>query len=42
MRAYFGFNEPEMAVRKYVLGEELATLSIKEGTALRFWEELYL
>ena len=42
MRAHFGFNEPEMAVRKYVLGEELAPLSIKEGTALRFWEELYL
>jgi carbamoyl-phosphate synthase large subunit len=42
MRAYFGYNEVEMALRCYVLGERIVAPRHRHGIALRFWEELYL
>lgn len=42
MRAHFGFNAPELCIRDLVLGERPATPRIREGYALRYWDELYL
>jgi carbamoyl-phosphate synthase large subunit len=42
IRACFGYNEVEMALRCYVLGERITPLRPRCGVALRFWEELYL
>ena len=42
MRAHFGFNEVEMAIRDFALGERLSAPVIRAGTALRFWDEVYL
>jgi len=42
MRAYFGFNEPELAIRQFVLGEQITPPRVKEGIAMRYWEELYI
>lgn len=42
MRAYFGYNEVEMSLRSYVLGENIVPPKPRSGIALRFWEELYL
>ena len=42
MRAHFGYNEVEMAIRDLVLDEPLPARKITSGQALRFWEELYL
>jgi carbamoyl-phosphate synthase large subunit len=41
MRAHFGYNEVEMAVRDLVLGEHVPAPRTTTGTALRFWEEMY-
>jgi carbamoyl-phosphate synthase large subunit len=42
VRANFGFNEPELAIRHFVLKETLSPPSVRPGICLRFWEELYL
>ncbi len=42
MRAHFGFNEVEMAVRDLVLHERLPELRVTSGLAFRYWEERYL
>ncbi|GAW93289.1 ATP-grasp domain-containing protein [Calderihabitans maritimus] len=42
IRAYFGFNEPEMAIRCYVMNEEVKVGRIARGVALRYWHELYV
>jgi carbamoyl-phosphate synthase large subunit len=42
IRACFGYNEVEMALRCYVLGERITPPHPRRGVALRFWEELYL
>jgi carbamoyl-phosphate synthase large subunit len=42
MRAYFGFNEPEMCLRDLVLGEQLPQPEIRPGYALRYWDEVFL
>jgi carbamoyl-phosphate synthase large subunit len=42
IRAYFGYNEVEMALRSYVMGERILPPKPRSGIALRFWEELYL
>ena len=42
VRARFGLNEPEMAIRRFVLGEDLPPPTVHEGICLRFWEEIYL
>jgi carbamoyl-phosphate synthase large subunit len=42
MRAHFGFNEVEMAIRDYVLNEPVPRPAITPGIALRYWDEVYL
>jgi carbamoyl-phosphate synthase large subunit len=42
MRAHFGFNEVEMAVRDLVLDEPVPQPRVRTGVALRFWEEVYV
>lgn len=42
MRARFGFNEVEAALRHYVLGEEITLPHVTEGIAVRYWNELYV
>jgi carbamoyl-phosphate synthase large subunit len=42
MRAHFGYNEVEMALRSFVLGETITAPAPRRGIALRFWEETYI
>jgi len=42
IRAYFGFNEPEMAIRSYVLNERLPAPAIRRGFCMRYVEEIML
>jgi carbamoyl-phosphate synthase large subunit len=43
LRARFGFNDVEAALRHYVLGEETVVLPrVTEGVALRYWNEVYV
>ena len=42
VRSYFGFNEPAMAIRSYLLGEKLENPKVREGLALRYLEEVFL
>jgi carbamoyl-phosphate synthase large subunit len=42
MRAYFGFNEPEMCLRDMIHGEPLSQPEVSPGYALRYWDEIYL
>jgi len=40
-RAKMGFNEPELAIRHFLLGEEIGELQYKKGVIMRYWEEVY-
>ena len=42
IRAYFGFNEPEMFLRHYILGEPLNPTVCRTGYVLRYWNEVFL
>ena len=42
IRAYFGYNEPEMLLRHYVLGEQLERPTVRPGYAIRYWNEVFL
>lgn len=42
VRAHFGFNEPEMALRAYFYGENIATPAIRTGIAFRYHEEVFV
>lgn len=43
MRAHFGFNDVEAALRHYVLGEAAVDLPlVTQGMALRYWNEVYI
>lgn len=42
IRAHFGFNEPELALRSIVLGERVETPAIRNGMAFRYYEEVFL
>ncbi len=42
IRAHYGFNEPEMALRSYVLGESIQEPAIGQGTVIRYVEEIFL
>ena len=42
IRAYYGYNEPEMLLRHYVLGEELETPKTRPGYVFRYWNEVFL
>jgi len=42
IRAYFGYNEPEMLLRHYGLGQDLVPFTPRKGYAIRYWNELFL
>jgi carbamoyl-phosphate synthase large subunit len=43
LRARFGFNDVEAALRNYVVGEEAVDLPrVIRGIALRYWNEVYI
>ncbi|EKV26037.1 hypothetical protein C882_3324 [Caenispirillum salinarum AK4] len=42
IRAHFGANEPELAIRELVLGEDPAPVAARPGAVLRHWSEQYL
>ena len=41
MRAHFGYNEVEMAIRDLLLDEPISAPRTTTGMALRYWEEMY-
>jgi carbamoyl-phosphate synthase large subunit len=42
IRAHYGYNEPEMMIRHFVLGEKVAQPERRRGIALRYWNEVFL
>ena len=42
IRAYFGYNEPEMLLRNYIMGEPLKAPTPRKGYAFRYWNEIFL
>ena len=42
IRAHFGFNEPEMALRAYYYREDIPPPIIRTGIALRYHEEVFI
>ena len=42
IRAHFGFNEAEMLLRHYVLGDVLEPPTVRHGYVLRYWNEVFL
>lgn len=41
MRAHFRYNEVDLALRNFVLGEAVTTPDVVRGYAMRYWEEMY-
>jgi carbamoyl-phosphate synthase large subunit len=41
MRAHFGYNDVEMAIRDLILNEPVPPPVTTTGTALRYWDEMY-
>ena len=42
IRAYYGYNEPEMWIRNFVLGEKVSQPERRKGFALRYWNEVFV
>jgi carbamoyl-phosphate synthase large subunit len=42
IRAHFGFNEPEFALRNFILKEKISNPTIKQGLATRYVEEVFV
>ena len=42
VRAHFGFNEPDMAVRSYYYNEKIPQPKIESGIAMRYHEEVFV
>lgn len=42
IRAYYGYNEPEMWIRNHVLGQKVTQPERKQGIALRYWNEVFI
>ncbi len=42
IRAYYGYNEPEMWIRNYILGEKVSQPERRKGIALRYWNEVFV
>lgn len=40
-RAKFNFNEPEAAIRNFVLGQDIPQFKPKCGVVMRYWDEVY-
>jgi carbamoyl-phosphate synthase large subunit len=41
VRAHFGFNEPEMALRSHYLGQAMSQPAIRNGVCMRYLEEVF-
>lgn len=42
IRSHFGYNEPDMLLREYLLGEEIKQPETTVGVAFRYWNELFV
>lgn len=42
IRSYYGYNEPEMWIRNFVLGETVTQPPRRSGYALRYWNEVFV
>jgi len=42
IRAHFQFNEPDMMIRTFVLGEKLNPPPVRFGKVFRYWNEVYV
>ena len=42
VRAHFGFNEPEMVLRNYYLGETITAPAIRKGLAISYKEDVFI
>ena len=42
IRAYFGFNEPEMFIKSYIYNQNIKNPKIKKGICMRYIEEIFL
>ena len=42
IRAHYGFNEPEMALKAYFYGEKIPAPVIRSGIVLRYHEEVFI
>ncbi|MEN6348185.1 MAG: ATP-grasp domain-containing protein [Syntrophomonas sp.] len=42
VRAYFGFNEPELSLKNYIFKEKIENPTIRKGLALRYLEEVFV
>lgn len=42
IRAHFGFNEPDMLLRHYVLNQTIESFVPRHGYALRYWNEVFI
>jgi carbamoyl-phosphate synthase large subunit len=42
MRAHFGFNEPAMLIRSYLLGEDVPEPEQRKGLAFRYLDEVFV
>jgi carbamoyl-phosphate synthase large subunit len=42
IRAHFGYNEPHMLIKHFVLGQAVWQPQYEYGYAMRYWNEVYL
>ena len=42
IRAHYGFNEPEMAIKNYYLNENIENPKIRTGTVFKYFEEVFV
>lgn len=42
IRAHFGFNEPELALKTFFYGEDISNPIIRSGIAMRYYEEVFV
>ena len=42
IRAYFGFNEPEMFIKNYYLKKKLTNPKVRNGISMRYIDEIFL
>lgn len=42
VRAHYGFNEPEMTLKSYLLKQEVPVPKVRSGLALRYLEEVFV
>lgn len=42
IRSMFGYNEPELLIKHFILGQPVIQPEIKKGVCLRYWDELLI